>query len=231
MPATFDFDLPSSPGCHARPCGVGHRCFLRLTEVAAPKSADGSGVLIGTITAVVQVNLTLWRYTVSVPDEEMAVIPTAGDMQLLLSCLDAESDALLKKLQVLGDDVGRLDVWNCGQPFAPNPVSSVFGLYLATVPRNFAVSHVRLSCSINTGPLDVFITAKIGGDSRLLGEWNWPGSSGNSLLIPFDAWNSLLSSNLMPAGAPIWIDVDATSGGYGAAMINMTIDFLGRWQA
>jgi hypothetical protein len=101
MPADFTFDLPSSPGCPARPCGIGNRCFLQLVDGSKTKSADGSGVIVGTITAVSQINLTLWRYTVTVADDQVVIMPAANEFQRYLSCIGAESDSLLKKTAVL----------------------------------------------------------------------------------------------------------------------------------
>lgn len=111
-------------------------------------------MLLGTITAVVQVNLTLWRNTMQVADEEMAATPTAAEMQLFLSCVGAESNALLKKMAVLqaGAPILTMAVWSPDSSFALQDTVVVGPRWLGTVPHKFLPEGgMRISVNQNAG--------------------------------------------------------------------------------
>lgn len=226
--ATFTFDLPSAAGCMARPCGEGHRCFLRLTDAAKQKSADGSGVLIGTITDVTKLNLTSWRYVVEVADSEFLTAPSANEMQLLLSCIGPEADALLLKIGQAGSNSERVDVWEPHPPYYGEAVPIGLDRWVGTVPRPFAASHLRLSCGSNNG-VSLDYNLQIGSDFVVLAQGSWAYQAGvYSLLVPFSAWDTGLTSNVLPAGAQINLNTEV-SGAYPAVMGGLQIAFLGRW--
>jgi hypothetical protein len=234
MPASFTFDLPASPGCPARPCGAGNRCFLLLTEGAAAKSADGSGVLLGTITAVAQVNLTLWRYTVQVADGEMAETPTAGEMQLFLSCIGAESEALLKKMGVIegGAPILTMAVWSPDSLFALQDTVVVGPRWLGTVPYKFLPEGgMRISANQNTG-MSVELSLTIGQSNAPLldSAYLWAYAGGvDSVVVPFSAFTAAIRAGGMPAGARVDVTVDSVSGPYGFDLKGLRFDFIGRW--
>lgn len=176
MPANFTFDLPSSPGCPARPCGIGNRCFLQLLDASKAKSVDGSGVIIGTITAVSQVNLTLWRYTVNVTDDQVTSMPASNEFQLYLSCIGAESDSLLKKtaaLQVNSPDLSaRLSRVEIDTRVQPPPICSTADVWFRNSGLVYPTAS-NITAWPNSGTIGTPITQATGGLQPIApGRWN-----------------------------------------------------------
>lgn len=98
--------LLTSAGPHCKPikCGEGQRVFLTLKDGKQDFAADGSGVLIATITGD---NLLCsnggsgqWDYQFSIESSEIAVGKTVTASDILgVCCLDCGTEALLAKLK------------------------------------------------------------------------------------------------------------------------------------
>jgi hypothetical protein len=118
---TLQFTLPSNPGCAPLACGVGNQAFIPLVTASAPKSADGSGYLLATITAVLGLSLTSWRYTVEIEDSEIAdgETVTANDVTGRVCCVSCADAALLAKLTQLNPENQTPLNWQTFALFAP----------------------------------------------------------------------------------------------------------------
>lgn len=99
MPTTLTFELPSHPSCPALACGVDDGVFVKLKPSFLDRSADGSGYLRSVVATVLQLTSALWRYTVTVPDSEIAsgMTLTADHVEPSLSCITGADAAILAK--------------------------------------------------------------------------------------------------------------------------------------
>jgi hypothetical protein len=98
--------LLTSAGPHCKPikCGEGQRVFLTLKDGKQDFAADGSGVLIATITdeglLCSNGGNGQWDYQFSIESSEIAVGKTVTAADILgVCCLDCGTEALLAKLR------------------------------------------------------------------------------------------------------------------------------------
>jgi hypothetical protein len=135
----------------------------------------------------------------------------------------------LCQLQEQINSITRADinVWE-PMPTFSGTVSTNPDIWIGVVPRPFEATHLRLSCASNSG-VSLNWGLDIGEADVTLAEGTWTYAAGvYSILIPFSAWNTDLSSATLPAGASVRMTTQ-TSGAYGSTMVGLQVAFLGRW--
>jgi hypothetical protein len=95
-----------SAGPHCKPlkCGVGQRALLSLKDGFEDRTADGSGVVVATISAAslfcANAGGGRWDYLFSIDPSEIAPTKTVAASDVAsVCCLECDSEALLKKLK------------------------------------------------------------------------------------------------------------------------------------
>jgi hypothetical protein len=98
--------LLDSAGPHCQPlkCGEGQRAFLILKDGFEGRTADGSGVIVATISAVTLLCANAgggrWDYLFSIEPEEIAPTQTVAASDIAsVCCLECDSEALLRKIR------------------------------------------------------------------------------------------------------------------------------------
>ena len=167
MATTLTFTLPSNPGCPPLVCGVGNLTFVKLLTDQKAKSADGSGYLRATITAVQQLSLTSWRYTVSVPDSEVADPVTGADVEPSLCCVSCADAAILAKLAQIdpSETTVRLN-WQTISLRDPDQGVVIGDTYLFRRNVAFRIHAIEIAICSGAGPVDLTLQVS-GGNNEI----------------------------------------------------------------
>lgn len=98
--------LLDSAGPHCKPieCGAGQRALLLLKDGFEDRTADGSGVVVATISSVSLLCANAgggrWDYLFSIDPAEVAPTKTVSAQDVAsVCCLKCDSDALLRKIK------------------------------------------------------------------------------------------------------------------------------------
>jgi len=104
--------------------------------------------------------------------------------------------------------------------------------WVGVVPNNFKATHLRISCEYNTGMSldwdliegDSFPTGLAGGF------WTHGGGTAYtySILIPVASWGRYTGGDILTQGTHIRMN-GVLTGGYGAIMNGLKLDFIGKW--
>lgn len=154
---TLQFTMPSNPGCAPLVCGEGNPAVLKLKSGSVAKGADGSGYLIGEITDVTNIDLTSWRYTIEVEDEEITEeeTVTTDDLESLVGCLSLADQALLAKI---GEQAETQLNWQTISLYGTASEVVTAASYLLRRHTGFRIHEFHIAIHSGVGPVSVSLS-------------------------------------------------------------------------
>lgn len=216
MPTTLTFDIASKTACAPLVCGKDDYVTIQLKPACKAKSHDGSGYLVAPITNVARTVGLTWRYTVTVPDTQLAdnVTLSQSDVWPRIACISGTDACLFAKISANAVDKENWDTVSLAVPVSTNTTVDQYVMRRATA---FVINAIEIGMENPQGPLSIQLQVTTNG-----------GTSYSNIGQPVtitppakSARRSFTSPLSIPANAALRAAITTTTGIYTA---NQTVD-------
>ena len=209
MPATLTFDLPSKSACAPLLCGQGEYVTIQLRTASKAKSHDGSGFLIAPIATVHRLVGLTWRYTVTVPDSQIAAgaTVTGDDVYPKLGCISLADAALFAKNSLASTPAAHWQVVTINVPLLSSSVSQ---FYLFRRATGYVIRAIEIGAFNLPAPLSVILQKTTAGGTLYT-------SAGTATAVnppPKSARNTFASPIVVPGNCALALNATTTGGIY-----------------
>jgi hypothetical protein len=164
MPTTLTFDIESKTACPPLICGSGDYVVIPLKPASKAKSHDGSGYLVAPITNVARAVGLAWRYTVVVPDTQLAdaVTLSQSDVWPRIGCISLADACLFAKVATNAVDKENWDTVSLAVPVS---TGTTVNQYLMRRATEFALNAIEIGMEAPQGPVTIQLQATTNGGS------------------------------------------------------------------
>jgi hypothetical protein len=212
MPTTLTFDITSKSACAPLICGVGNHVVVKLKSACIAKSWDGSGYLVAPITVVARTVGLTWRYTVVVPDTQLASGATLSqaDVESSIGCISQVDACLFAKIAA---NLATEQNWQTVSVAVPASSGATLNTYMFRRATAFKVHAMEIGMESPVNAVTVQLQVS-GANNTTYTDIGLPATITPPAFSARRAFSSPLS---IPAGAAVRAKVTTASGIYAAS--------------